>query len=138
MSDDEKLDKFCAGLKPEVRLEVLNSGPENVYNAAANALKVDSAFIGSGLFSSSIFPQVTPMPMEIGNTEGRTRYRGKSFKGRNDGSGFSNQKQKDIANDACFLCHKKGCRARNHRDDKVGAANAAMMMNQNSHSDSEN
>ena len=90
MSEGEKVDRFCQGLKPQVRLEVMKTGPQSMNDAARIALNIDSAIFGArahGNFNYGI--ESRPTPMEIGNTE---------------------QSRRDRANDACFKCHKPGCR----------------------------
>jgi len=109
MSEDEKLDKFCAGLKPNIRLEVLKAGPSNMDDASRIALNVDSALYGIGMFSSNSSNSSGPTPMDIGNVEGQVNMMGRGQK--------KSQKQKDIDNNACFVCHKKGCRSWMHNED---------------------
>ena len=90
ISEGEKLDRFCQGLKPQIRVEVMKAGVQSVNDAARIALNVDSAIYGAGSFMRGNFGRdSTPTPMEIGNTE---------------------QIRKDRANNACFKCHKPGCR----------------------------
>ena len=108
ISEDEKLDKFCAGLKTEIRLEVLKAGPSNMDDASRIALNVDSAMYGTGMFSPSR-NHSGPTPMDIGNVEGQVNnFQNKKRNG---------QRQKDIANNACFVCHRKGCRSWKHNPD---------------------
>lgn len=100
MTEDEKVDKFCVGLKPQVRLEVLKSGVQTLDEAAKIALNVDSALYGSGMFSfgGSAQPSSShggPQPMEIGNLKARNK---------------KEQRETDRAKNACFKCHKVGCR----------------------------
>lgn len=103
INEGEKLDKFCAGLKPNVRLEVLKSGPSTIDEAARIALNVDSALYGAGMFTP--YSQYTqPEPMDIGNVEGNPGRRTRSS------NKWSEQRRKDIENNACFKCHKKNCR----------------------------
>ena len=126
ISDDEKLDRFCSGLKPQVKLEVLKSNPATVDDAARIALSVDSALFGAGMYSSwggqpSGFGSSGPQPMEIGNLEKNgTHYRGRSFRGNKGKSGMSTgdyqQRMKDMRSGACFVCHKEGCRAWKHKN----------------------
>lgn len=106
MNDGEKLDKFCAGLKPHVRLEVLKAGPANIDAAARIALNVDSALFGAGMYTGG--QQYTgPQPMEIGNFHGNIVQPIKPFKGNRK---WLEQRKKDIENNACFKCHKVNCR----------------------------
>ena len=128
MSEDEKVDKFISGLKPAVRLEVLKSGAQTLDEVTRIALSVDSAMFNFGMFSGSSYGQnnIGPQPMEIGNMETKPTYRNNSYNGnRNVNNKYSNsQKEKDRAEGNCFVCHKKGCRARNHYgDDKSANSN---------------
>lgn len=93
MSEGEKLDRFCQGLKPEIRLEVLKAGTNTIDQASRIALSVDSALFGAGMISSSKQGQSYSVsggsgatPMEIGNLE--------NLRGKN----------------ACFKCQTVGCR----------------------------
>ena len=115
ISDGEKWDKFCAGLKYDVRLEVLKSAATTFEHAAKIALRVDSAIWASlrprafgvhvGVGSSSD----APTTMEIGNMErGRGRMEG--------------QRLTDYQKNACFKFHKDRCRPWKH-DQKKSAAN---------------
>lgn len=92
MSEGEIVDRFCQGLKPNIRLEVLKSGVQTMNEASRIALNVDSALFGAGMLGfqygrNTGSSQYTPM--EIGNVE---------------------QRDKDRQNNACFKCHKVGCR----------------------------
>lgn len=130
------LDKFVAGLKPQVKLEVLKSGPANLEVAARIAMNVDSALYGAGMFQTRSGPTFGfgnqgPQPMEIGNVE-NTHYRGKSFRGKRAIRKNENQMTTDRRNGACFICHKVGCRARYHEKDseqKMVTPNNAQVMN---------
>ncbi len=51
MSEAEQFDRFCHGLKPQVCLEVMNSGAQTINDAARIALNVDAALFGAGMFS---------------------------------------------------------------------------------------
>ena len=53
ISEDEKLDKFVSGLKPEVHLEVRKSRPADFETAAQVALTIDSALFSSGMYFRS-------------------------------------------------------------------------------------
>lgn len=102
MTEDEKIDRFCVGLKPQIRLEVLKSGVQKFDEVTRIALNVDSALFGSGMFSDGAVRQLNtrvdrPEPMEIGNVEREPRNRNK-------------QREVDMKNNACFKCHKPGCR----------------------------
>ncbi len=91
MSEGEQVDRFCTGLKPQVRLEVMKAGAQTMIEASRIALNVDSALFGAGMYYHRGFGSqpVGPTPMEIGNFE---------------------QKRKDRRRNACFRCHKVGCR----------------------------
>lgn len=92
MSEGEKVDRFTQGLKRSIRLEVMKAGATTMADASRIALNVDSALFGAGLFRSfNSSPSRTEgyAPMEIGNFE---------------------QRDKDRNNNACFKCHKVGCR----------------------------
>jgi len=108
MNEEEKLDKFCTELKPEVRLKVLKSGPQSLKQAARVALNVDSAIYGLRMFNSgprtsNVSPSQVQVPMDIGNVEGK-QYSHRSIVKSKE------QREKDIRNNACFKCHKTGCR----------------------------
>lgn len=115
VTDGEKWDKFCAGLKYEIRLEVMQSSVTNFEEAAQIALRVDSA-----LWSASNFPDNkpagsssgdAPTPMEIGNMErsplGAPR------------QPMTPQRLRDLRSNACFTCHKVGCRPWKHKKNAV-------------------
>lgn len=92
MSEGDKVDRFCQGLKPNIRLEVLKAGAQTMQEASKIALNVDSALFGAGMFNFQYGGRFTGSqytPMEIGNVEHRNN---------------------DRRNNACFTCHKVGCR----------------------------
>ena len=90
MNEGEKVDRFCQGLKPQIRLEVMKAGAQNMNDASRIALNVDAALSGASMFSNQWRARTyAPTPMEIGNFE---------------------QFDKDRQNNACFRCHKVGCR----------------------------
>ena len=90
MNEEEKVDRFVQGLKPQVRLEVLKSNARTMNDASRIALNVDSALFNAGMFRFQGYMQdPAPTPMEIGNFE---------------------QHEKDRRNNTCFRCHKVGCR----------------------------
>lgn len=80
--EEERLDKFCAGLKPQIRLEALKAGPEEMDTTARNSPNVDSAIHEAGMFTSGSPSASGPADMNIGNAESRLHYRGKALKGR--------------------------------------------------------
>jgi len=88
------------------------------------------------MFNRNVFVgNAAPQPMEIGNVERGAHYRGKAFK---KGVKVKTQRQKDLDNNACFTCHKPGCRPWKHRDN-VDTNNAeADNVDQISDSESEN
>lgn len=144
ISQDEMLDRFCSGLKPQVKLEVLKSNPQNIEDASRIALSVDSALYGSGMFQgwggqSSGIGGSGPQPMELGNVE-KPHYRRRSFKGNRGGSKADEQKLKDRRNGACYVCHKVGCRASNHKENpkKKFTPNNTQVTTDDSDSESEN
>ena len=115
MNDAEKLDRFTAGLKQEVKIEVLKANPVDLSTASQIALNVDNAIYAAGMFQRSKFAfNADPQPMEIGNVEQGTHYRGKAFK--KSSKVKKTQKEKDLENNACFTCHKPGCRPWKHKD----------------------
>lgn len=106
INDGEMWDRFCAGLKYEVRLEVMKSSVTSFEEAAKIALRVDSAIWGVTRNVAGGFPDSqgqAPTPMEIGNFENRGR-----------GRKLDGQRLKDYRNNACFTCHKVGCRPWKH------------------------
>lgn len=78
-TDGEKWDKFCAGLRSEVRLEVYKYVVAISEQVASIALRVEMELQGAmmlpGNISSSCRQGVT-VPMEDGNIEGKTVYSG--------------------------------------------------------------
>ena len=150
MNEGEKLDRFCTGLKPQVRLEVMKANPETVADASKIALNVDNALMGAGMFNGGFSgfgmnhgSSSVPQPMDIGNVEGNMHYRGKAFKPKRKGSKPNDvQRQRDLLNNACFVCHKPGCRPWKHNDEEcqmLGANNVqAGEKSDSSDSESEN
>ena len=128
VTEGEKWDKFCSGLKPEIRLEVMKTTVTGFEEATKIALRVDSAlwssqfYGGNGGGSSSRagtpFQAEAPTPMEIGNTESRrTRFR-------------DPRRDEDFRNNRCFVCHKTGCRSWKHKSKLPGATNNVGVMNE--------
>ena len=121
ISDNEKLDRLCSGLKPKVKIEVLESTSATVDDAARIELSVDSALFGAGMYSSwggipSGFGSSGPQPMATGNLEKNgTHYRGRSFQENKGKSGMSTgdyqQRMKDMRSGVCFVFHKEVYRA---------------------------
>ena len=73
--EGEQVDKFCQGLKPNVRLEIMNAGIQSINEASRIALNVDSALFGSGIYPAYSKEASGPTPMEIGNFGQRKRDR---------------------------------------------------------------
>ena len=68
MSEGEQVDRFCHGLKPQVRLKVMKSGAQTINDASRIALNVEAALFGAGMFSyGGVMRSDDPTPMEIGN-----------------------------------------------------------------------
>lgn len=117
MTKGERFDKFVSGLKFEVRLEVMKSTVSSFEEATKIALRVDSA-LWSAQSVSSVNNEVAadaagPTAMEIGNVEGRRFQRRR---------GNNQQRVKDMRNNACFTCHKPGCRPWKHENDGINNA----------------
>ena len=124
MSNGEKWDKFCAGLKGEIRLKLMKTTVTSFKDAAKIALRVAPALWGSQYYAnrgdagngnggapSSRNAGNSPTPVEIGNTEGRH-------------SRFKDPKREgNSRNKLCFVFHKKGCRAWKHKGQKVRSVN---------------
>jgi len=144
ISEDEKLDKFVAGLKPEVMIDVKKSRPADLETAAKIALTVDSALFSTGMYNYSNFRGSSssgPQPMDIGNIEGSAHYRGKSFrpKRRSGKDNKEDRKMKDLKKGLCFVCHKPNCRSWMHDDvAKQAKQNNMGIDSSSSDSDSEN
>ena len=112
ISDSEKLARFTEGLKPHMLLEVRKASPTMFEEAAKIALDVDGAFYGAGFFSNRGFGfntgfQTVPVPMEIGNVQRQI-----------NGTAMSAERMRDLKNNACFVCHKPGCRPWKHNNGK--------------------
>ena len=108
MSEGEHVDRFCKGLKPQVRLEVMKSGAQTIYDAARIALNVDAALFSTKMLSYGAFMHLNaPTLMKIGNLQ---------------------QKSKDKKNNACFKCRKVRCRpwkcGNNSNDPRIGNTSA--------------
>jgi Retrotransposon gag protein len=121
ITEEEQLDRFCEGLKPEIKLEVLKGNVNKMNEAVRIALNVDSALYGvrpdarfRNGFQSSDGAGASPTPMEIGNVQSSRTYPRRQ--GSSNGTGMRNQnrRQQDVLNGACYVCHKNGCRARFH------------------------
>ena len=109
MNEAEKLDRFVVGLKHEVKLEVLKANPADLNTASQIALNVDNAIYDASFYNRGTFGAGSvPQPMEIGYVEDGPHYRGKAFK--NEKKKPKSQREKDVEKNACFSCHKPGCR----------------------------
>lgn len=108
INEDKQFEKFCAELKPQVRLEVLESGSENLDQAARIALNLNSTICEIGQCSGGIASgcnELGPYCMDLGNVEGQPHYHGGSIKGNKKAR---EQSLKNITNNACFKCNKRG------------------------------
>jgi hypothetical protein len=121
ISEEEQFNRFCEGLKPEIKLEVLKSNLNKMNEAVRVALNVDSALYGVRTdvrfrngFQSSDGAGASPTPMEIGNVQSARTYPRRQGSSNGNGFGNRNLRQQDVINGACFICHKKDCRARFH------------------------
>lgn len=119
MNDGDKLDQFCTDLKSRVRLEVLRANADTVTDASKIALNVDITLTdtemlkpgGLGAYAGTTCPSQSSQPMHIGNVEENPHYRGESFKGKRKETMTNDlQRQRDLQNNASFLCHKPGSR----------------------------
>jgi hypothetical protein len=147
ITDEEQLDRFCEGLKPEIKLEVLKSNAESMNEAVQVALNVDSAFYGTKMdirnrngFQRPEFSASSPAPMEIGNVQssrGYPRKNGGSIQRKSKNSNFRRQ---DLENGTCFVCHKRNCRARFHEDRRTLSQtnNSAVIVSDDENGDQEN
>lgn len=80
LNDVEKLDNFCAVLKPKVRLEILKAGPDNVNDATRIALNVYRDLFGTCMFSG-ISQYYGSQSMDIGNMQCSPENRRGSLRG---------------------------------------------------------
>ena len=116
MNDGEKLDRFLFGLKPNIRVEVLKSDPRSFDEAAHKALCIDSAMFSIRKFNNysqkiffsnrNYYSPSRPVHMEVGNIGTRAS--------SNSNKDKFQQRRTDIQNNACFTCHKPGCRPYEH------------------------
>lgn len=139
MTTEEMIDRFVGGLKPQTRLEVLKASPTEFSEASSIALNVDNALYSSfsSGFSSGLASGNSYAPMDIGNVNAGERQNGRGRTSNDE------QRQKDIRNKACFVCHKKGCWASRHGTDdrriaKYNNAEICGRMISDSDSESEN
>lgn len=80
MAEEEKMDRFSAGLKPQVRLEVKKVGQVDFNTASQLALNVYSAIFGAGMFmryggNGGTSGDDGTQPMDIGNVEEGRHYK---------------------------------------------------------------
>lgn len=109
--DDEK---FVSGLKKDVCIEVLKSTATVFDQAAQIALRVDGAIWSNYNAERPVRANVgssnsTPVPMEIGNIEGK--------KGNSRRESY--QRIVDRQKNACIVCHTPGCRPWKHKNAEV-------------------
>lgn len=105
ISGGEKWDKFVSGLKPKLQFEVRKSNCFDFDEATKIAMRVEAAFSGTAIDEQVLEGDQEASghdAMEIGNAEG-------SYKGKDK------QRLLEIKNNACFTCHKRGCRPWKHR-----------------------
>ncbi|MEM7375744.1 MAG: hypothetical protein AAF587_44535, partial [Bacteroidota bacterium] len=90
---------------------------------------------GAGIFMprSGFPPSSGNDPMEIENVEGRDNNNGRR-RGNGRSGKYTSQRDKDLQNNACFRCHKVGCRPWKHG--KAGANH--LNVGEAANSDSEN
>ena len=118
VNEGERLDKFVDGLNHQIRLEVMKSTVNTFEDASKIALRVDSAlntFTKHPISGSSAAEG--PTPMEIGNLEHR-----------HDRRCGESQRTKDIRLNACFTCHKVGCRPWKHKTVEASVSNVELHM----------
>jgi hypothetical protein len=91
ITEEEQLDRFCEGLKPEIKLEVLEINVNEMNGAVRVALSVDSALYGIRTdvifrngFQSADGIGASPTPIEIGNVQSSRAYPRKQ--GRSNGN----------------------------------------------------
>lgn len=110
ISEGEKWDRFVSGLKPQLAFEIRKENCMEFEESCRIALRIESALLGCK-FSYDKMPDVegqyqnsAPAPMEIGNFEGH----------RGNRRQFTDKQRADLKNNACFKCHKVGCRPWKH------------------------
>lgn len=86
MHEDDKIERFVRGLKPEIRVEIMKKGVRTLEDAIKDALNIDSAlfwearhggkFLHEGSSSRSQQVRSIPTPMELGSLgDNNRRYR---------------------------------------------------------------
>jgi Retrotransposon gag protein len=111
---EEQLDRFCEGLKPVIKLEVLKSNVNKMNEAVRVALNVDSALyeirtyvrFRNG-FKSAEGAGASPTPMEIGNVQSSRTYPRRQRSNKGSGIISRNPRQQDLSNGSCFVCQKR-------------------------------
>ena len=121
ITEEEQLDRFCEGLQPQIKLEVLKSNATTLSDAVRVALNVDSELDGMRAgasfrngWQSSVVEETSPSPMEIGNVQSSRTYPRNQRRGGGTEKASAGHRQKDLLDGTCFICHKKDCRARFH------------------------
>ena len=111
VTEGEKWDRFCTGLKYELGIEVMKSNATSFEEATQIALRVDSALWSAGSFMmnsrQSGSAGEVPTPMEIGNM---VNHPNRALR-----QGMTPQRLKDLRNNACSFCRKTGCRPWKHQ-----------------------
>eukprot|EP00171_Calliarthron_tuberculosum_P005965 IDg5965t1 len=106
----EKFDKFVDGLKNTIRMEVLKSTVQSFEEATQMAVRIDSALERMSMDVPAQTPSGGVTQMEIGNMETTA-----GSDGSRKNAAARKQRQKDLENNACFVCHKTGCRSYKHK-----------------------
>ena len=113
-------------LKYDVRLEVIKSSFNKFEQAAQFAFSIDSELYRAKMsikMSSSHRGSETGdviVPMKIGNVETK---RGPQS------SRMSQRRTKELQNNACFMCHKVGCRPWKHGKNNISVSNVEFVKN---------
>ncbi len=89
ISEEEQVDQFCQGLKPQVRLEFMKAGAQTIKEASRIALNIDAALFGFRMYHGYYSHTSGSTPIEIDKFE---------------------QRRHDREINACFKCHEVGCR----------------------------
>lgn len=111
VTNDEKCDRFCAGLKHDARLEVIKSSSTTFEEAAQLALSIYSAIFSAKMsqYNRGSGSRVVAVPMEIGNMDGKHE--------------ISQWRLKYLRHNAFYTCHKAGCRPWKHGKKKLVITN---------------
>lgn len=122
--EDEKMDKFCAGFKTSDPFVGFEGRTWECWESYLYCPKCWECIArGRQIFLTSSTSGVLsgPEPMNIGNAEDGSHYRGQSYKERFRTHREWTQSQKNLANNACFVCHKRGCRPWKHKNGRKNA-----------------